>query len=843
MKKHVSILLFLLTYALAPLAQAQQVPQGMKYQAVARNLTGGVLANQPITLRITLNSKVGTATTTHYSETHDLTTNTLGLFDLTIGAGKARTGTFNKVPWSSQDIWMEVAIQEGASAGFATVSSSRLLAVPYAFHALTATQLASNPNARGGPTDGVPGNVWSTFGNTKTDPATDRMGTMDNVDLIFVTNKTERLRINKDGDVNITNSLKVGKDVEVGRDLTVKRDVFLNTTGGQTINNGPLTVTNAKSTVLTGTLNVNGATDLDNTLNVDGIATISNATQSTSKTNGALVVVGGVGIGKNLNVGGNQDVDGTLNVDGATTLKNTLIVDGATTLNSTLNVTGNTTIQGLTNSTNTTESTNTTTGALVIAGGVGIGKRINVGGAAQFNNTLGVDGAADFNSTLNADGATTLNNTLNVTGVTTLNNTLNANGQVTINANMDGNDSNFSSYSLRVQGGNQGVAIKLNAGTPDNSNNFVTFYNGSGNAVGRIEGETTLEAVTDPEYIFDNGILVAEGIKAGITVGTSFIPVVVAGIGASAGPCGACIAAAAADLVLATANLIGYNVFALENLGVTYQSGSADYAEWLERSNSAEKIGPGDIVAVNGGKISKNTGTAQQFMVISTKPAVLGNMPLAGQEGAYEKVAFMGQIPVKVRGIVLSGDYILPSDRNDGTGIAVSPKDIKPEQYKQIVGVAWSEALVEGTVTRINMAIGLNSNDLATLAIEQDKKIKGMESKFALLEQRLVALEGGKPSTPSAAMAGNAPAPTATATELNRYELMAKNMPAELSNDVMTSAIADLKSAYAKQGVSLDANPSLKRLFTDASFQAEVIRKSQATYKASYQSIVEKSRK
>jgi hypothetical protein len=304
---------------------------------------------------------------------------------------------------------------------------------------------------------------------------------------------------------------------------------------------------------------------------------------------------------------------------------------------------------------------------------------------------------------------------------------------------------------------------------------------------------------------------------------------------------------AATDLALATANLIAFNVFALENLGVTYQSGSADYAEWLERSNSAEKIGPGDIVAVNGGKISKHTGTAQKFLVISTKPVVLGNMPPAGKEGAYEKVAFMGQIPVKVRGIVLSGDYILPSGRNDGTGIAVSPKDIKPEQYKQIVGVAWSEALVEGIVTRINMAIGLNSNDLATLAIEQDKKIKGMESKFALLEQRLVALEGGKPSTPSAsaAVAANAPEPTATATatELNRYELMAKNMPAELSDEVMISAISDLKSAYAKQGISLDANPGLKRLFTDASFQAEVIRKSQETYKASYQSIVEKSRK
>jgi hypothetical protein len=466
-----------------------------------------------------------------------------------------------------------------------------------------------------------------------------------------------------------------------------------------------------------------------------------------------------------------------------------------------------------------------------VAGGVGIGKNLNVGGNGD------VDGR------LNVDGATTLQNTLTVSGATVVNNTVGLNGQVTIDANVDGLDDNYGSYPLRVQGSNQGIAIKLDAGTPNNSNNFVTFYNGSGNAVGRIEGETEAEATSDPEYIFNNALLVATEVAAGVNVGLAVIPVVVGGIGVSTGPCAACIAMAATDLALATANLVAFNVFALENLGVTYQSGSADYAEWLERSNSAERIGAGDIVAVNGGKISKNTGTAQQFLVISTKPVVLGNMPPAGKEGAYEKVAFMGQIPVKVRGIALSGDYILPSGRNDGTGIAVSPKDIKPEQYKQIVGVAWSEALVEGIVTRINMAIGLNSNDLATLAIEQDKKIKVMESRFASLEQRLIALEGGKPSTPSAAVAANTPAPTATAMEMNRYELMAKNMPAELSNEVMTSAIADLKSAYARQGVSVDANPGLKRLFTDPSFQAEVIRKSQATYRASYQAIVEKSRK
>ena len=256
--------LFLFIVAISSLAQAQQVPQGMKYQAVARSLSGEVLPNQPVTLKISLKSNGSGLQKTHYSETHTVTTNALGLFDLTIGSGKAGMGTFTGVPWSSEDIWMEIAIQDGGKSGFTTISSSRLLAVPYAFHAMTANELASNPKARvaaGGPTDGVPSNVWSTFGNTKTDPSTDRMGTMDYVDLIFVTNKTERLRITKDGNINLANSLSVGKDVSVGNDLNVRNNVNLNTNGtGATINNGSFKVANQKPTTLTGTLNVNGAT-------------------------------------------------------------------------------------------------------------------------------------------------------------------------------------------------------------------------------------------------------------------------------------------------------------------------------------------------------------------------------------------------------------------------------------------------------------------------------------------------------------------------------------------------------------------------------------------------------
>jgi hypothetical protein len=470
---------------------------------------------------------------------------------------------------------------------------------------------------------------------------------------------------------------------------------------------------------------------------------------------------------------------------------------------------------------------------------------VNNGAASHLTGNLDVDGTLNVDGTTSLQSALSVNNlaathltgTLLVDKVATFNNPVNANGQVTISTNVGGGDGAYGAYPLRVEGSAQGVAIKLTAGTPNNSNNFITFFNSGGGAVGRIEGETTSEATSDPEYIYDNAILVAEEAKAIANQASSAIPVVVGGIGASTGPCGACIAMAAADLILASANLAAYNVFALENLGVTYQSGSADYAEWLERSNPGERITAGDIVSVTGGKISKNTNDAQQYMVISTKPAILGNMPMNGNEKAYEKVAFMGQIPAKVRGVVVAGDYILPSGLNDGTGIAVAPAEIKAEQYRQIVGVAWSSTLIDSGVSLINMAIGLNSNDVAALAIQQESKIKALETKYASLEQRLLALESGKTTAPEAKQAVPTTSVSVAENTLTRNERLAASMPSELSDEVMEEAMATLENTYKTQGINIQQHPGLNRLFNDAAFRAEVIRNAQEKYRLTYQTM------
>src|ERR1043165_9852221 len=97
------VLLTALAFMLLAAAALAQVPQGMKYQAVARDLKGNILAEQEIALRIGLvgNDK---GTTTYYQETHNVTTNELGLFTLVIGEGKVEKGNFSSAPWSTEEI-------------------------------------------------------------------------------------------------------------------------------------------------------------------------------------------------------------------------------------------------------------------------------------------------------------------------------------------------------------------------------------------------------------------------------------------------------------------------------------------------------------------------------------------------------------------------------------------------------------------------------------------------------------------------------------------------------------------------------------------------------------------
>ena len=643
----------------------QNVPTGMKYQAVARTTSGEVMPNRKITMRIELKNN----NQSYYAEEHQVTTNQLGLFDLVVGAGKATKGKFTEVPWSTDEIWMAVSLKDnGKDSDFSAISESKLLAVPYAYYAVTASKLTTDitsKNARpDGNTPGVPANVWSLQGNSRSNSLIDKLGTTDYQDLVFITNNIERFKITKDGDISINNNLKVGKDTEVGNDLYVKRNVYLNTVAGQTINNGAFTVANMSPTNLKGTLTVDKATWLKDALKVDGITYLNNTL--------------------NVNNMSPTNLSGILTVNKDTWLKSKLKVDGTTDLNSAL--------------------------------------KVNNSAATGLSGTLTVDQATDLNSTLNVDGTTTLKSNLTVDAVSNLN------GQVTINANMPGTDQNsYDNYPLRVEGNDQGIAVKLTASTPLPGNNFMTFFDSGGNAVGRIEGSSGIAqglraavislvgtpsigdaflASQDKDQGVDESIpgSAADFFTSNYAFGAyqqtldlvaDIIRLITNIIGAS----GLCVTGdcddviwSAVDVIVGGLQLGGYVAWNESQTGVAFESGSADYAEWLPKANDHEQLLFGEVVGVKGGQISKTFLDAEKFMVVSNAPAIIGGAPDQKEMPNYSKIAFMGQVPVKVLGQVCKGDYILPSGKGDGMAMAVAPENMKTLDYRRVIGVAWSES-------------------------------------------------------------------------------------------------------------------------------------------------------
>nr|HPI70266.1 hypothetical protein [Tenuifilaceae bacterium] len=85
-----------------------QVPQGFNYQAVVRNDQGELLAQQQVSIRISLQDETGAVT--HYSETHSVTTSLQGVVNFVVGGGTVQSGVFTDIPWGDGNIHMKVEV-------------------------------------------------------------------------------------------------------------------------------------------------------------------------------------------------------------------------------------------------------------------------------------------------------------------------------------------------------------------------------------------------------------------------------------------------------------------------------------------------------------------------------------------------------------------------------------------------------------------------------------------------------------------------------------------------------------------------------------------------------------
>jgi hypothetical protein len=292
------------------------------------------------------------------------------------------------------------------------------------------------------------------------------------------------------GTTNINNNLDIDGDVNIdGGDLTVSTTTFnlANTTAttvnfagaGTTISIGSATGTTTVNHNLTVTtdLQVNGNTTLGNSVTVD-----------TTAINGILTntIPDNIGTALNITEGSNSYITvGTLNGSETVTFGTLprLIVS------------------------NITNSTDKDTGALVIEGGVGIEKNLNVGldvgvsGSITVGGDLAVNGgditstATTFNllnatvTTLNVGGASTATNIGAATGTTTVGNDLVVTGDVQVKGgDLTTDQTTFNllnTTATSVNAFGAGTAISIGAATGATTiNNATTTLTGSANING-----------------------------------------------------------------------------------------------------------------------------------------------------------------------------------------------------------------------------------------------------------------------------------------------------------------------------------------------------------------------
>lgn len=132
MKKLITIL------SVLPLLIIAQAPQGFTYQGVATDNNGFELHNQTISIQASILSSSAIGTTV-WQETHTISTDTFGLFNLVIGEGTSTndgsSAAFQEIDWGASSHFMKVEIDVNGGSNYVHVGTSQMMSVPYALYA------------------------------------------------------------------------------------------------------------------------------------------------------------------------------------------------------------------------------------------------------------------------------------------------------------------------------------------------------------------------------------------------------------------------------------------------------------------------------------------------------------------------------------------------------------------------------------------------------------------------------------------------------------------------------------------------------------------------------------
>lgn len=153
--KHTLILLFTF-FCLATAGTSGQVADGISYQAVAIDENGREIAGQDINGNIISGKTIGVRFSVIsgtpegeilYKESHSVNTDQYGLFSVVIGHGNTSPdGKFEKltdINWGDDRLYLKVEIDTRRTGNFKIMGIQQMMAVPFAFHALSSTQMVA----------------------------------------------------------------------------------------------------------------------------------------------------------------------------------------------------------------------------------------------------------------------------------------------------------------------------------------------------------------------------------------------------------------------------------------------------------------------------------------------------------------------------------------------------------------------------------------------------------------------------------------------------------------------------------------------------------------------------
>jgi hypothetical protein len=223
-----------------------------------------------------------------------------------------------------------------------------------------------------------------------------------------------------------------------------------------------------------------------------GVTTIANTTDSVSSVTGAVITAGGLGVAKALYVG-------------TTIFENNVRIISAAGSNlsktgNTLDVVSNPTFSGVTTITNTTDSVSSATGAVIIAGGLGVAKSLYIGGILNVVSTT--------------ESSNTTSGSVIISGGTGIAKSLYVGG--TLNVVSTTESSNTTTGSVIISGG-AGIAKNLYVG-----GNIVVSGNISGNVA--TPTLTALAQVNIDSVSLLNPMLSLNGVFKILNVVANIIP-------------------------------------------------------------------------------------------------------------------------------------------------------------------------------------------------------------------------------------------------------------------------------------------------------------------------------